>query len=36
MIWVAALLQTLDAPEFEKVLLAAYLVDLPHEFFKVS
>jgi hypothetical protein len=36
MIWVAALLQTPDAPEFEKLFLATYLLDLPQEFFNVS
>ncbi|KAF1844864.1 uncharacterized protein K460DRAFT_354734 [Cucurbitaria berberidis CBS 394.84] len=36
LVWIAALLETPDDPGFEKTLLAAYLLDLPHEFHKVS
>lgn len=35
-IWVTSHLESPNASGFEKTLLASYLLDLPHEFFKVS
>ena len=35
-IWIGALLEDLEAADFEKMLLATHLLDLPREFFRVS